>query len=76
MVINQTHWKTIAIVFIILFVLESLFLIWIFKLGFEDVDNENMCIINVCNGYDAYTYIDGVCSCYNNHELLYQEYLS
>ncbi len=70
-------WKVTAIVFIILLILETLFLIYAYNLGTEDVEKENECIINVCSEYDAYYYdgLTNICECYIDNELVKQEYL-
>jgi len=70
-------WKITAIVFIILFILETCFLIWAFNLGTQMIENENECAINVCNDYETYYYDDynNMCYCYLNHEITHQEYL-
>ena len=73
-------WKVTAIIFIVLFVLETFFFIWIMNLGFESIDQENQCIYNVCDSErDAsfiYYDVEEVCECYNNFgELTHSEYL-
>ncbi len=73
----KNKWKTIAIIFIILFVLETLFLIYAFNLANRIVSNENECLYNVCADYEAYFYddYDEVCYCYEDNEVAYYEYL-
>ncbi len=62
------HWKTIAIIFIVLFVLETLILIWAISAGTSMINNENECSINICGEvenavsyyYDEY---EQICYC-------------
>ena len=72
-------WKVTAIVFILLFILQSLFWIGILSIGFSEIDKENQCAYNVCDGsgYESYIYYDfeGICECYNNGELMKTRYL-
>ncbi len=70
-------WNVIAIIFIILFILESLFLFWAFNLGTQFIENENECSINVCADYETYYYDewDNICYCFNDGEIEHQEYL-
>lgn len=58
-------WKTIAIIFIILFTLETSLIIWGITLINEEEENINECYYNICNGYpDAYLF-ENVCYCYD-----------
>ena len=73
----MVNWKTIGIVFIILFVLETIFIIWVYSMGANAISNENKCAINICenNGATSYYYEDtsNICYCYNNGEEVYKE---
>ncbi|KKM10463.1 hypothetical protein LCGC14_1721800, partial [marine sediment metagenome] len=42
-------WKLTAIIFIVLFILETVFFIGILSIGFSEIDKENQCIYNVCS---------------------------
>lgn len=70
-------WRTLAIVFIILFIVETLLFAISYKLGVKIIELENECI-EVCQDYPLY-YLDTdiyACSCYNEDEkLVYQEIL-
>lgn len=74
------NWKSVAIIFIILFCLENAFLFWVIKTANDDVEFENICMVNICGGvkYDAYFYdtTNNMCSCYNDNEVIYQQVLS
>ena len=73
-------WKLTAIIFIVLFILETVFFIGILSIGFSEIDKENQCIYNVCSSpiYNSYTYYDyeGICECYTNGILKKTEYLT
>lgn len=81
---ENSTWKILAIVFIILFILETLFFIWIIKLGSDVIEEEareeikeDRCIYEICFGdYDYYTYKDGLCSCYVGNELKFSRFVT
>ena len=82
---KDTTWKTLAIVFIILFILETLFWIWIVNIGKEiieiedrEIERKNICAVNICGGgeYDFYNYEDGLCSCYVGTEIKFSEFVT
>lgn len=71
-------WKITAIIFIILFVVETTLVIFFLSLGFKIIGNENECAINICDDAISYYYDDyeSMCYCYNaKDELIKQEYL-
>jgi hypothetical protein len=72
---KQKGWKITAIIFIILFVLETLFLIWAWNLANKSITGENECGYNVCKDYDSYQFYNSMCYCYLDNELAYQEYI-
>lgn len=75
---NNT-WKTLAIIFIILFVLETAFIIWMISIGLKEINIESECIVNICGSdeYDAYYYdtYEEICYCYKDHEVTHQEFM-
>lgn len=72
-------WKVVAWIFIILFILETVGLAFLIKLGMDTINEEKQCALNICqnNGYEAYLYdsTSKMCSCYKNNEIAYQEIL-
>ena len=77
---KNESWKTIAIIFICLFILETLTIIWLWSLGIEVIENQNECAYNICEVgevYDAYAYDEysKICYCYNDGEVEYQKYM-
>jgi hypothetical protein len=68
-------WKMTAIIFIVLFVLETLFLVFVFSVGIKALNNEAECQINICGGDDSITgYLydsqTKICSCYSNGKIV------
>ena len=76
---EKDTWKALAIIFIFLFVLESIILVCAWNSGTQMIENENTCSMNICGNdrYDAYFYddYDEICYCYTNNEITYSEYL-
>ncbi len=77
---KNERWKTIAIIFICLFILETLVIVWFYNIGTESIENENECAYNICdvgNIHEAYAYdeTNKICYCYNNGEIDYQKYM-
>lgn len=70
-------WKTLAILFIILFTLETVIVIGLYKIGAAVINNETKCANEICmNGdYDSYTYQDNTCICYKDDEVAYTKYM-
>jgi len=66
--VEKNHWKTIAIIFIILFILETILFIWLLSVGTSMVNKEAECSINICGEIgDAVSYYyddyEQICSC-------------
>lgn len=73
--IKTDTWRTIAIVFIVLFALETIFMVKSISLGNEMIRKDNECAINICRDYDVYYYeeYEEMCYCYEDEEIIYQE---
>lgn len=73
----MNKWKVTAIIFIILFVLETGVLIWAWKVGTQTIDNENECSYNICSDYPSYFYdsYTKICYCYEDGLVVHQEYI-
>jgi len=71
-------WKVLAIVFMSLFILESLFLGWAMIDGQKQVDMEFKCG-TICENQDASYYIDTaveeICYCIKDGENVHIQYL-
>jgi len=63
----MVNWKTIEIVFIILFVLEALIIGWAWNVATQSERDELECAYNICEDYPSYYYdlYEEVCHCYN-----------
>lgn len=66
---RKFNWKTIAIIFITLFILETLTFVSLYSLGKDILEKEQYCSNDVC--YDSkwvsyyYDYVDDFCYCYD-----------
>jgi len=74
---EKTGWKIIAIIFIILFILETMFLIWAFNLGEQAEVNESKCVYSICDGFKSYQYdqYSNMCYCFVNGEVIKEKYV-
>lgn len=61
-------WKTLAIIFIILFTLETSFLTFSIIYYSADQEKQNECYYDVCSGYNQVYYESNVCECYSINE--------
>lgn len=62
---EKQSWKILAIVFICLFVAETVYVGWGVALLKADEEKEFECLYNICGeNYDV-TYDSGVCTCYD-----------
>jgi len=70
-------WKVTAIIFIILFIVETMFVYWAWTLGTDMIEQENTCSKNICSNYESFIYDEygETCYCYVGDELVYQEFL-
>lgn len=70
-------WKIIAIIFIIVSVLELLFICWFWSEGNKAIEQEQECIWNVCEGQSSYYYdvYTEICYCYEDNEIVKQKFL-
>jgi len=62
---EKTGWKTLAIIFICLFVAGVAFMVWSYNLVVAEEEKTYECFYNFCSeNYDA-DYLDGICTCYD-----------
>lgn len=62
---EKTGWKTLAIIFICLFAIETGFIAWSYNLVIEEEEKTYECLYNFCSeNYDA-DYLNGICTCYD-----------
>ena len=62
--IKNNKWKTIAIIFIVLFTLETSIWIWAFWDLTRDDARIKECYYDVCGEYPEANYEDDICYCY------------
>jgi len=79
---NQDNvWKIIAVIFIIICLLESMFILLMFSIGLDAVVKEDRCNIDICGrmeeAIDSYYDDDrGVCNCLNAEgEIIKREFI-
>lgn len=72
---EKNKWKTIAIIFIILFVLETLAIVYVYKVGADANAHEAQCANEICYILKADTYFyepyEGVCQCFKDEKEIY-----
>lgn len=70
------NWKIMAWIFIILFIIETIFIFSLFKIGYDSINDRNYCQ-SVCLTKDAgslnFDDTTKICSCYNNGAIIYEE---
>lgn len=64
---EKSGWKTVAIIFLILFVLENLFFIWSVSVVEREERQLKECYFDqgYCGGYPEAKLEEGVCHCYD-----------
>jgi len=77
---KNESWKIIAIIFICLFILETLIFIYLWNEGTKAIENQNECAYNICdvgNTHEAYAYDEylEICYCYKNGDIVHKEYM-
>jgi len=67
------NWKITAVIFMILFILETTYIIWAFWYVGREEQRTYECLYDICaENYDAW-YDEGVCTCYDLD--MYGEYV-
>ena len=62
---NKSKWKTVAIIFIVLFSLETLFLVWAYYTALQEQVKTEKCYYNICAEYPEAQLDGNVCFCYD-----------
>jgi len=62
---KKNHWKTVAIVFIILFAIETSFFIWSYKITITEERAIMECYYDICKDYPEAVKEGDLCSCYD-----------
>lgn len=68
-------WKVAAIIFIVLFILETIFLGLMFQIGTDVTNKEAECADVICRTTDSFTYNSNteICYCYEQGELAFSQ---
>jgi hypothetical protein len=61
---SSNVWRTLAIVFMTLFIVETAIVAWGVMIVNQEQDNINMCHYDICGDYLDADLVDGVCFCY------------
>lgn len=83
----KINWKVVSAIFIVISLLELAILIYWWNAGETYIKNEEKCFLEICGftsagdsikEYEAYYYDSyyGLCYCYKNGEIAYQEKIS
>lgn len=62
---KTNKWKVVAIIFIILFTLETLMIIWGTILIQEEEEKTAECYYDICEDYPEAYFLDDYCYCYD-----------
>ena len=75
---EKKTWKTIGIVFFILWILTTTILVWLLVVGTNIVENEEECAINICGEYETYyyDYMEDICYCFVDEEITHTEVMN
>ena len=65
------NWKTIAIIFITLFVIETSFFVWSYTLVLNEEKQTMECYYEICEDYADAWFEEGLCTCYDYDNLGY-----
>lgn len=68
----MNKWKITAIIFIVLFLLETGLIVWSISMYNQSVEDEETCAYDICNvgvDYEQYYFSEGICQCYINDEV-------
>ncbi len=58
-------WKILAITFIVLFVCETIFVIWVYALGINEINMDTECYYDICGDYADAWREGNICYCYD-----------
>lgn len=74
-------WKVVAIIFIVLFSLETLMWVYSFYMYEKELKETKYCYYDVCADYPEASYEEGICWCYDydlvgNYKIVKTEVIS
>jgi hypothetical protein len=62
---EKTAWKTLAIIFFIIALLETSLFVWAYVEIGNDEKKQLTCSYEICEGYGESFYEEGICTCYD-----------
>jgi hypothetical protein len=65
-------WKVAFWIILILFLLETMFIIFSVKIAIIESNNKIKCMQEICLNADFFHFEDNVCSCYKNNNIIHQ----
>ena len=68
-------WKRIATISIIINIIVILGFLWLWGIGIDVVESENICGLNICKDYESFYYdvYENICYCYIAGEVAHSE---
>lgn len=75
---SRNRWRVIAIIFIVLFLVQTAGAVWIVYQARQAVNDEYTCAVNICGGENEAYYFDypnEICYCFENNEITNSVYL-
>lgn len=81
---SRNNWRSVAVIFIILFLIGAFLFLYLVKLGTEVITEEEIfynnkmdCSNNICpdKNADAFIYEDNMCYCYKGGNVIYKKFL-
>ena len=70
-------WRVTAIILMVVLILGTVFVGWIYAIGVDAISKDAECSINICADYESYNYdmYGEVCYCYIDSEIEHQAYM-
>jgi len=62
---NKSYWKTVAIIFMLLFFLETGYFAYVKYSYNQEIEKTNICYYDICAENPGAELINNVCFCYN-----------
>lgn len=62
---KSTTWKVLAIIFFSLFMIETIFWLWMVKITINEENKILDCYYEICGDYPDASYENKICTCYD-----------
>ena len=63
-------WKVAFWIILILFLLETMFIIFSVKIAFIESNNKIKCMQEICLNAESFTFENNLCRCYKNNSVI------